>query len=169
MDEIPADALVATLPPDMREVADALRSLVRRIVPDAIEAVRTGWRVINYRVPAGRRRAPVFGFVMVEPVHVHLGFEHGVLIVDPEGVLEGTDLRRARYLTFRNADEIREGALRPLILEAIRIATMSAGERAALRFDRELRAELGPDPGPSLVRSRLRPTADERESVARGS
>src|SRR5207253_50066 len=67
------DELIAPLPDARRATAEALRKLVKRVVPGTIEAVRPGWRVINYRVPNGRR-APVFGWLMPEPKHVHLGF-----------------------------------------------------------------------------------------------
>ncbi len=141
MDVMPVDALLEPLPPDKREIAEALRAIVRRVVPDAIEAVRPGWRVVNYRIPLDRKRAPVFGFVMVEPVHVHLGFEHGVLMDDPDGSLEGTFLRRARYVTLSRMEDLDPPALERLVREAVRIASMSSGERMALRHDLEIRRQ----------------------------
>ncbi len=141
MEDLPVEALLAPLPVTMRAIAEELRAIVFRAVPDAREAVRTGWRVINYRVPAGRRREPVFGWIMVEPVHVHLGFEHGILIDDPDHFLGGQELRRARYVTLTRLEDVDEARFAPFIREAVRIVSMSAGERLAMRYDREARAE----------------------------
>jgi len=105
-------------------------------VPGAIEAVRPGWHLIGYSVPVGRR-TPYFGFVAPEPIHVHLGFEYGMLIDDPDGELRGTDLRQVRFLTFRHPDEVRERQIGRYIRDAARLAAMSRAERLALTLDRD--------------------------------
>jgi hypothetical protein len=112
-----------------------LRALVRRAVPDAIEAVRPGWRLIGYDVPAGRRSA-YFAFVMPEAQHVHLGFEYGVLLDDPGGALQGLG-RQVRYVTLRQSDEISERVLESLVRQAARLATLSRSQRFALLLDRD--------------------------------
>jgi hypothetical protein len=119
-----------------RETAHALRSIVRRAIPDAIEAVRPGWRLIGYNVPAGRR-APYFGFIWAEPEHVHLGFEYGSLMDDPHDVLEGGFLRKVRYVTLRSIDDIDEGVLVDLVREGARLALMGHAGRVALALDRD--------------------------------
>ena len=137
MDDLSPEAFLAPYPDQIRDAAERLRAIVRRTVPDAIEAVRPGWRLIGYTVPAGRRSA-YFGFVAPEPIHVHLGFEHGALLDDPDGVLGGTQLRKVRFFTFRHSDEVREPAIGRFIRDAARLAAMSRGERLALTFDREV-------------------------------
>ena len=73
MDPIPPDALLADYPADIRAGAETLRAVVRRAVPDAIERVRGGWRLIGYEVPIGRR-SRYFAYIAPEPIHLHLGF-----------------------------------------------------------------------------------------------
>ncbi len=137
VDRIPPEALLAAYPEPMQRIADALRAVVRRAVPDAIEAVRPGWRLIGYDLPVGRRTA-YFCYVAPEPGHVHLGFEHGVLMDDPDGVLLGAGItRRVRWLTFRRGDRIDGALLERLVLEGARVARMSRGERLARALDRE--------------------------------
>ena len=122
------DELIAPLPEPRRAAAEALRALVKRVVPGTIEAVRPGWRVINYRVPFGRK-APVFGWVMPEPKHVHLGFEYGIFMQDVDGILGGHELRKVRYLTFERVDQIDEPLIEDLLRDAVRLACMTRAER----------------------------------------
>jgi hypothetical protein len=137
METIPPEALLAAYPSEHQEVANALRRLVRRAVPAAIERVRPGWGLIGYDVPVGRRTR-YFAFVWPEIEHVHLGFEHGVLMDDPEGLLQGAGVtKQVRWLTLRRLDDIREAEFQGLVREAARLAAMSRSERLARRIDRE--------------------------------
>jgi hypothetical protein len=107
---------------------------VRRAVPDAIERVRPGWRLIGFDVPVGRRKAAYFAYVAPEPAHVHLGFEYGAWMADPGGILAGAHLRlrRVRYLTFRPGEEPPAESLVELIREAARIASLPPAARETL-------------------------------------
>lgn len=135
MDDLPPEVLLDAYPEPIRAAAELLRVAVRRAVPDAIEAVRPGWKLIGYRVPAGRR-APYFGFVAPEPGHVHLGFEYGALLDDPDRVLGGRWLRQVRFFTFQEPDQIREDVIGPFIRDAARLAALGRAERVALGLDR---------------------------------
>ena len=107
-------------------------------VPDAIEGVRGGWRLIGYEVPVGRR-SRYFAYIAPEPIHVHLGFEYGAWMADPDGLLEGAHLglRKVRFTTFTEGQPIPAAALERLTREAARVALLSRGERLARSFDRE--------------------------------
>ena len=137
-DTIPPDAFLAGYPDEIREMAEVLQSVVRRAVPDAVERVRPGWRLIGYDLPT-RRKGVYFAYVAPEPIHVHLGFEHGVFMTDPERMLEGAHLRlrKVRFTTFRPGDTIPEPALVELTREAARVAAMSREARLALALDRD--------------------------------
>jgi hypothetical protein len=138
MDAIPPAAFLAAFPDGIRRTADALRAIVLTAVPNAVEAVRPGWRLIGYDVPIGRRKA-YFAYVAPEAGHVHLGFEHGVLLTDPDGILEGAHLglRKVRYVTYGPDEPITTAALERLTREAARVAGLSRSERLALELDRE--------------------------------
>jgi Domain of unknown function (DU1801) len=136
MDSFPPEALLAAYPPVHQDVANALRRLVKRAVPDAIERVRPGWGLIGYDVPFGRRTR-YFAFIWPEPEHVHLGFEHGVLMDDPHGLLLGAGVtKQVRWLTLEAVKDIPPTA-DELVREAVRVAVMSRSERLARLMDRE--------------------------------
>jgi hypothetical protein len=131
IDFIPTEAFLDAYPPEIREPAERLREIVRLAVPDSIERVRSGWRLIGYEVRIGRRTA-VFAYVAPEPNHVHLGFHWGIAMADPGRRLEGAHLhlRRVRFLTFRPGDDLPVDALIALTLEAARVAVLPSDERA---------------------------------------
>ena len=83
MDSIPPELLLEDFPPPMQAIAQRLREIVRGTVPDAVERVRPGWRLIGYDLPIGRKLV-YFAYVAPEIEHVHLGFEHGWAMRDPD-------------------------------------------------------------------------------------
>lgn len=137
VDIAPPDLLLTTVPEVRAATAQALRDLIAARYPEAQEALRTGWRVLTYRLPTGRGRATAeFAWVMVEPEHVHLGFTWGALMDDPDGVLEGRDLKRVRWLTFLEPDGIDPAAVEPLLAEAAGLARGGRVGRLGLLLDR---------------------------------
>jgi hypothetical protein len=123
-ESIPPDLFLDAYPSEIREVADRLRAVVGEAVPEAIERVRTGWRLIGYDMPVGRRTR-YFAFVAPEPEHVHLGFEYGIWMTDPDGLLQGAhlDLRKVRFVTYRPGDDLPTDALVRYTREAAELAT----------------------------------------------
>ena len=120
----------------MQEIAQRLRSIVRAAFPDVIERVRPGWHLIGYELP-GPRRSVYFAYVAPEPIHVHLGFEHGWAMRDPRGLLQGIGItKQVRWLTFVPGDPIDDATCIELLREAAAVARMSRGERI-LRADDE--------------------------------
>lgn len=137
MEAIPPDALLDGFPPATRETARALQALVREAVPDAWERVRVGWHLIGYDLPL-RRYGVYFAYVAPEPDHVHLGFEWGVFMSDPQRLLEGEGVtRQVRWLTFTSPDEIAWEPTIALVREGARVAALTRGERLARALDRE--------------------------------
>ena len=137
VEAIPPEALLASYPVPMQEAANALQRIVRRAIPNAIEGVRVGWRLIGYDLPVDRRSV-YFAYVAPEVEHVHLGFEYGVFMDDPDGLLIGAGItKQVRWLTVRSVPEIREAEYLALVIEAARVAAMTRSERFALALDRE--------------------------------
>jgi hypothetical protein len=135
-DAIPPEGLLADHSPEHRAIANRLRELVLETVPDAIEGVRQGWGLIGYDVPIGRRTR-FFAWIWLQPEHVHLGFQNGVLMTDPGSLLQGRGItKQVRWLTMDRLDDIPPEAPE-LIREAVRVAALSRAERVALRMDRE--------------------------------
>jgi hypothetical protein len=132
-ESIPVQAFLEPFPPPIRKAADRLRQLMHEAEPAAIERVRDGWRIIGYDIPVGRQTR-YFAWIGPEPKHVHIGFEHGVLMADPNRRLKGAHLRlkKVRYLTFTSVEQIDDREVLDFVREAVRIATLSRGERMGL-------------------------------------
>ena len=136
---MPPEALLADYPESLAEIAEQLRVIVRATVPEAIEAVRPGWRLIGYDLPVGRRTT-FFAWIWPEPGHVHLGWPQGILMADPKRKLRGAGItKRARWLTFAAGDPISAEDCAEFIHESARIAGLSRSERAAIAADQEAR------------------------------
>jgi hypothetical protein len=117
---IPPEALFADYPPPHAEIAQKLRRIVTDAVPEAIERVRPGWRLIGYDLPT-TRRGTMFAWVWPEPEHVHLGFPRGVDMADPSGAMKGAGITKlARWLTFAPGDAVDAELATELVLEAAR-------------------------------------------------
>lgn len=133
------EALLADYPEPLAEIAEQLRVIVRTAVPEAIEAVRPGWRLIGYDLPVGRRTT-FFAWIWPEPGHVHLGWPQGILMADPSRKLRGAGItKRARWLTFKAGDQISADQCAEFMHEAARIAGLSQSERAAIAAHEEAR------------------------------
>lgn len=122
---IPPELFLSGYPTEIREIAERLRSVVREAVPEAIERVRTGWRLIGYDIPVGRGTR-YFAFVAPEPEHAHLGFEYGAWMTDPDGLLLGAhlDLKKVRFVTYEPGDPIPTDALVRYTREAAALAAL---------------------------------------------
>jgi hypothetical protein len=137
MDPIPPEAYLAAFPPAIAAIGERLRLAVTAAIPDALERVRPGWHLVGYDVPNGRRHA-YFAYIAPETGHIHLGFEHGFVMDDPGGQLQGAGItRQVRWLTFHPGDTVDAGALAPLIREAARVACLTREERFAVAMSRD--------------------------------
>jgi hypothetical protein len=104
----------------MQRLANELRALVKETIPNASEAVYTGWKLIGYRVREDRRDA-YFCFIAPLPNRIMLGFEYGIQLFDPNLRLEG-DGTQVRYLTVSEKEDIEPEIFRAFIAEAAQIA-----------------------------------------------
>ena len=121
----------------MQAIAQLLRSIVVATEPTVTERVRTGWRLIGYDLPIGRRSV-YFAWIAPEAAHVHLGFPVGWAMRDPLGELQGAGItKRARWLTFRAGDPIPAERCAALVREAALVARMGRDERVLPSMDRE--------------------------------
>jgi hypothetical protein len=136
-DPIPPEVLLDGYPPPMIALAEGLRNVVRAAVPEALERVRLGWRVIGYDVPVARRTV-YFAWIMPEAAHVHLGFPKGVLIDDPSGALEGRGITKAaRWFTLREPADLADERLAAFARAAAEVARLGRAEQALRRLERE--------------------------------
>ena len=142
-DDQPAEFLLDAYPAAIRDTGRALRTLILDSVPGSVETVRTGWRWIAYSLPDGRR-VRNFAWIGPERKHIHLGFEHGTLLADPERLLQGAQerLKKFRYFTFEPEIDIDEAILVDYLERAAELAILPSGVRRVLA---EAEADTVPD------------------------
>ena len=130
---LPAEFLLDEYPVAIRQTGRALRELIFRTVPGTVETIRPGWRWIAYSLPDGRR-VRNFAWIGPERIHIHLGFEHGTLLADPDRLLHGAEerLKKFRYFTFEPSIDIDEAVLADYVRRAADLATLPASARRAL-------------------------------------
>jgi len=114
------EEFLAGFAPAIQELAGQLRQLVRQTIPNLAEAVYPGWRLIGYREVDGAR-SRYFCYIAPLADRVQLGFEYGVHLTDPAGLLEGRG-SQVRYVTARAPADIRAAELAALIGEAALVA-----------------------------------------------
>jgi hypothetical protein len=121
---------LADYPNAVAAQAKRLHELVLRAAPDALARVRYGWRLIGYDLPVGRRTM-YFAWVGLEPKHVHVGWQTGTLMADPQHILRGAHLKlkKVRYLTFKPTDKVPARIVLDFTRDAARLTQMSRGER----------------------------------------
>ncbi len=144
-DDPPAEFLLDGYPPAISATGRALRALILTTIPGSVETVRTGWHWIAYSLPAnGRVRN--FAWIGPERKHIHLGFEHGTLLADPEHILQGAQerLKNFRYVTFEPAIDIDEAVLIDYLERAAELAVLPPGARRAM-------VEEGAEPVPATA------------------
>lgn len=100
--------------PSVQKLAFELRQLVKQTVPEAIEKAYPHWHGIGYSHPSVGYFCAIFPHDEI----VKLGFEFGVLLPDPRGLLEGQG-KQVRYVTLRNQRQVRSRALKALLLAAV--------------------------------------------------
>jgi hypothetical protein len=132
-DAQPAEFLLDGFPMGIRETGQALRALILATIPGSVETVRPGWRWIAYSLPE-KGRVRNFAWIGPERHHIHLGFEHGTLLADPEHILQGAQerLKKFRYVTFEPEIDIDEAILVDYLQRAAELAVMPSGARRAL-------------------------------------
>jgi hypothetical protein len=108
------DDLLVPLPAEIGLLCRDLVALVAS-TPGLDGAVKTGWRSINFR----HARAGHVCAVFPHADRVSLYFEHGNLLEQGQGVLEGDRLKKGRYLRLRPGQEMPVDTIGILLSEAI--------------------------------------------------
>jgi len=132
----PVEFLLDDYPAPIRETGLALRALIFRTVSGAVETIRPGWRWVAYSLPDGRR-VRNFAWIGPERRHIHLGFEHGTLLADPDRLLHGAEerLKQFRYFTFEPSIDVDDAILADYLRRAADLATMPASARRAMTME----------------------------------
>lgn len=97
----------------VRRIATELRAILFEAVPDVVEKGNRGWHGVAYHHSV----AGYFCGIFPAEDQVKLGFEFGALLNDP-GILTGAG-SQVRYVVLRSMRDVRRGAIKKLIEEAL--------------------------------------------------
>jgi hypothetical protein len=123
-----ADAILRDHRPDIRALAERLRAIIRDTAPDAIESANAGWHSLSYHHP----QSGYFCGLFPRADDVLLVFEFGVLLPDPDDILEG-DGKQVRFVTVRREKDIRVRALKKLLRAALELPASRQVKLALIR------------------------------------
>lgn len=121
-----SEKFLSGFPPTTQALAQRLRELIKQTVPNCIEKVYPGWRLLGYRVLI-KNKSHYFCFIAPLPDGVVLGFEYGIFISDPEGLLQGEG-KQVRQLTVKSQKGIRPRKFAAFIKEAAELAALPKRE-----------------------------------------
>lgn len=112
------DALLELHTPVVREVFQALRSLVREVMPDAVEQLDLPDRVLafGFGPPGGVRLRGLAVGLIPHAAHVNVQLADGALLPDGAGLVEGTG-KRIRHVKCRSLEDVSRPDLRVLLEE----------------------------------------------------
>ena len=101
--------------PELLEVVEELRHLIRDTVPNAEERVYSQGKAIGYHVPGIGARL----LLWLTPHNVAVVFPYGSLLPDPERLLEGSAKYRSKWVPLKPGQEIPYEGLSRLILASL--------------------------------------------------
>lgn len=99
-------------------LSNILRKLIKQITPDVTEHPYPVWHAIGFR----HKKAGYFCGVFPYKDHVKLIFEWGVMLPDPEKILQG-DTKQVKFIIIKSKKDIKINAIKKLITESILLKT----------------------------------------------
>jgi hypothetical protein len=120
--ELTPGEFLSKYPNKLRLISEHARELVRSTFPIASEKVYTGWKLIGYRLPGGKKSR---FFCCIVPQRkendVLLGFEYGIAMRDPKNLMEGKGTK-VRFVRMKRRNQYKDEDLIWLIEEGARVA-----------------------------------------------
>jgi hypothetical protein len=107
-------AFLAERHPQALELALWVREVVLAAEPELVERVYHGWDGVGFRHPDAGYVCAIYP----RDAEVHLLFEHGARLDDPDGLLEGEGAQ-TRHVAVRAVDHRLAETLRHLVRDAV--------------------------------------------------
>ena len=124
-------AFLAAYGPAVASLAEEAAALIERTIPSARWAVRRGWQCLACTHPD----VGYFCGVFPRSDSVQVGFEFGVLLPDPHGVLSGSG-SQLRYVMLAPGEPLPEAALVGLLEAAVTLPPNASARRSMAKARR---------------------------------
>lgn len=103
---------------EVKDLARRLRRLIIDVYPQVIEVAWPKQRIVGFGL-GPRKMTEHFCYLALFRSHVNLGFYHGAVLADPEGVLEGTG-KELRHVKLTAPVEVERPVIRRLITQSVK-------------------------------------------------
>ena len=103
-------------PAAVRDLALALRDLIRTTLPDVSEAVDRPGHIVGYSLASGY--SGLICTIIMSRTGVKLGIVNGATLPDPHALLEGAG-KRHKYVALTHPADLRRPGLKPLLKAAV--------------------------------------------------
>lgn len=120
------DESLKDYPARLQALAQDLRQLVKKQVPEAEESVNS-WGIPTFSLVGS------FAFFLIAKSHLSLGFALGTSLRDPHHLLEGTG-KNLRHVKIRTPEDLSQPGLAELIIEAARLDRETPPEKRRSRM-----------------------------------
>jgi hypothetical protein len=111
------NAAIAKSDPKVQKLARGLRKFIFDVYPEAIEMPWTRQQIIGYGV-GPQKTTEHFCYIAPYGKHVNLGFNYGLVLPDPDRLLEGAG-KKFRHVKIQNLEDVEQPALKKLLQAAI--------------------------------------------------
>ena len=103
--------------PELRSICLDLRKLIASLHKNYVEIVWKNQKIASYGV-GPKKMSEHYVYIAPQGKHVNLGFYHGAVISDPQGLLEGTG-KLLRHIKIRHLKEVKNKSIKQLIKQSI--------------------------------------------------
>ena len=111
-----ADVLAAAAP-KLRPICKALRAQIAALHQPFVEIVWPKMRIASFGV-GPKKMSQHYAYIAAQHSYVNLGFYHGAMLPDPDGLLEGTG-KRLRHVKIGDVATASSPAVARLLRRAI--------------------------------------------------
>ncbi len=123
---ITIDDILTRHPDPIRRLTNDLRACIQQALPSATQHAYPGWHAIGFRDAHAGYVCGIFPF----DDRVELVFERGARLEDPDRLLEQSDHKQIRRITFHPGQRIPRAGLRRLLLAALHHGTLRKAMRS---------------------------------------
>lgn len=107
---------IARSNPEAQKLARVLRRLITDVYPKVVEVPWTKQQIIGYGV-GPKKMTEHFCYIAPYGTYVNLGFNYGLVLPDPDHLLEGAG-KTFRHVKIQNIEDVKRSALRKLLQAA---------------------------------------------------
>ena len=104
--------------PQTKKLANALRRLISEVYPKVVEVPWPRLKVVGYGI-GPKKSTEHFCYIAPYDEHVNLGFNYGLVLPDPDQLMEGAG-RKFRHVKIKNLEDVENPGLKKLLQAAIR-------------------------------------------------